>query len=76
MTPASTTEIIVAKITPLFLLLCWMILLATTIVRVIFGVPFRGNFLLVLVGAALCVLCGIGIGTVIAASTAPPSRPS
>jgi ABC-2 type transport system permease protein len=69
MTPATTTEIIVAKITPLFLLLCWMILLATAIVRVIFGVPFRGNFLLVLVGAALCVLCGIGIGTFIATFT-------
>ncbi|MES1166484.1 MAG: ABC transporter permease, partial [Pseudomonadota bacterium] len=69
MTPASTTEIIVAKIAPLFLLLCWMILLATTLIRFIFGVPFRGNLLLVLAGAALCVLCGIGIGTVIATFT-------
>ena len=69
MTPASTTEVIVAKIAPLFLLLCWMIVLATTLIRVIFGVPFRGNFLLVLAGAALCVLCGIGIGTVIATFT-------
>ena len=69
MTPASTTEIIVAKIAPLFLLLCWMILLATTLIRFVFGVPFRGNLLLVEAGAALCVLCGIGIGTVIATFT-------
>ena len=34
-----------------------------------FDVPFRGSFLLVLSGAALCVLCGIGIGTVIATFT-------
>ena len=69
MTPASTTEIIVAKIAPLFLLLCWMILLAPTLIRFVFGVPFRGNLLLVEAGAALCVLCGIGIGTVIATFT-------
>lgn len=69
MTPASTTEIIVAKIAPLFVLLCGMIMLATVIIRVVFGVPFRGNFLLVLLGAQLCVLCGIGIGTVIATFT-------
>lgn len=69
MTPASTTEIIVAKIAPLFLLLCGMIFLATILIRVVFGVPFRGNFFLVLAGAALCVLCGIGIGTVIATFT-------
>ncbi len=69
MTPASTTEIIIAKIAPLFALLCGMILLAATIIKVVFDVPFRGNFLLVLVGAQLCVLCGIGIGTVIATFT-------
>ncbi len=69
MTPATTTEIIVAKIAPLFVLLCGLILLATVIIRVVFGVPFRGNFLLVLLGAQLCVLCGIGIGTVIATFT-------
>ena len=66
MTPAGTGEIILAKITPLFLLLCLMILFATALIRVAFGVPFRGNFLLVLAGAMLCMLSGIGIGTFIA----------
>jgi ABC-2 type transport system permease protein len=69
MTPAGTGEIILAKITPLFLLLCLMILFATTLIRVAFGVPFRGSFLLVLAGAMLCMLSGIGIGTFIATFT-------
>lgn len=69
MTPAGTGEIVLAKITPLFLLLCVMILLATALMRGVFHVPFRGNLLLVLAGAALCVLCGIGIGTFIATFT-------
>lgn len=69
MTPAGTGEIIVAKIAPLFLLLCVMILFATALIKLVFHVPFRGNLLLVLAGAALCVLCGIGIGTFIATFT-------
>jgi ABC-2 type transport system permease protein len=69
MTPAGTAEIIIAKITPLFLLLLLMVLMATALMKLVFGVPFRGDFLLVLSGAALCVLCGIGIGTFIATFT-------
>jgi ABC-2 type transport system permease protein len=69
MTPAGTGEIIVAKIAPLFVLLCFMIFLATALIRFVFQVPFRGNFLLVLLGAMLCVLSGIGIGTFIATFT-------
>lgn len=69
MTPAGTTEIILAKITPLFLLLIGMVLLAMTLIRFVFEVPFRGSFLLVFAGSALCVLCGIGIGTFIATFT-------
>jgi ABC-2 type transport system permease protein len=69
MTPAGTAEIITAKITPLFLLLLFMIVLAMIIMKVAFHVPFRGSFLLVFAGAALCVLCGIGIGTFIATFT-------
>ena len=69
MTPADTAEIIVAKITPLFLLLLMMIFLAVVLMKLVFAVPFRGNFGIVLGGAALCVLCGIGIGTFIATFT-------
>lgn len=66
MSPASTSEIIIAKIAPLFFLLCLMALLAIAMMKLAFGVPFHGSLLLVLSGAALCVLSGISIGTVIA----------
>lgn len=66
MTPAGTGEIIIAKITPIFLLLLVMVLFAVSLIKVAFHVPFRGNLLLVLAGAGLCVLCGIGLGTFIA----------
>jgi drug efflux transport system permease protein len=66
MSPASTSEIIIAKIAPLFLLLSAMMFLAIILIKIIFGVPFHGGFLLVVSGGALCVLAGIGIGTVIA----------
>jgi len=66
MSPASASEIIIAKITPLFFLLCLMALLAIGIMKLGFRVPFHGSMALVLCGAALCVLAGISIGTVIA----------
>ncbi|HEY3939184.1 MAG TPA: ABC transporter permease [Bryobacteraceae bacterium] len=69
MSPAGTSEIIVAKIAPLFFLLCLMALLALAIMRLVFDVPFHGSFLLVAGGAALCLLSGIGIGTFIATFT-------
>jgi len=69
MTPAGTTEIIVAKITPVFLMLMVMVLIAMILMRVAFDVPMRGNLLLVVAGAALCILCGIGVGTFIATFT-------
>jgi ABC-2 type transport system permease protein len=69
MSPASTMEIILAKIAPLFALLSAMALLAFGLISVAFHVPFHGSVLLVLVGAALCLLCGIGIGTLIATFT-------
>jgi ABC-2 type transport system permease protein len=66
MSPANTTEIIIAKIAPLFFLLSLMMLAAFCVVRFAFGVPFRGNFLLLLGAGCLCILSGISIGTVIA----------
>lgn len=69
MSPASTTQIIVAKLFPLFVLLCMMGMMALAIMRIVFGIPFRGNILLVAAAAALCLLCGISIGTFIATFT-------
>ena len=69
MSPASTAEIILAKIVPLFLLLSAMALLALGLIRVAFQVPVHGSLTLVLAGAALCLLCGVGIGTMLATFT-------
>ena len=66
MSPASTAEIIIAKITPLFVLLCLMMLLGIAVLRVVFRVPFHGGLSLVLFGGMLCILSGIALGTVIA----------
>jgi ABC-2 type transport system permease protein len=65
MSPSSTSEIIIAKITPLFMLLCMMMLLAVVVMKLVFNVPLHGSLLLVLAGGALCILSGISIGTVI-----------
>src|SRR5579872_5697010 len=69
MSPATTTQIIVAKLLPLFVLLCMMGTMAIVIMRIVFGIPFRGNVFLVISAAALCLLCGISIGTFIATFT-------
>ena len=64
MSPAGTSEIVIAKVTPLFILLFLMSILATIIMKLAFAVPFHGKLPLVLCGAALCILSGISIGTV------------
>jgi ABC-2 type transport system permease protein len=66
MSPAGTSEIIIAKIVPLFVLLFLMMLFAMGVIRLTFGVPLHGSLLLVLCGGGLCILSGISIGTVIA----------
>jgi drug efflux transport system permease protein len=69
MTPASSSEIIIAKVAPIFLLLAFDIGLALTVARVVFQVPARGSLLLFFFAASLCVLCGIGLGMLIATFT-------
>ncbi len=43
--------------------------LALGVARLVFGVPVRGSLLLFFVAASLCVLCGIGLGMMIATFT-------
>jgi len=66
MSPATTTEIIVSKIIPLFILLGTMSTVSIFAIRFIFGVPFHGSILLVIAGASLCVLSGIALGMFVA----------
>src|ERR1039458_4835197 len=66
MSPASTFEIIVAKLAPIFGLLCIMTASIMAIGRLVFLVPLLGSFMLVYFASMLCVLGGMGIGTFLA----------
>jgi ABC-2 type transport system permease protein len=69
MTPAGSAEIILAKMAPIFLILSLTIGLSVLVGGVVFGIPVRGSLLLLYVSGMLCVLSGIGIGTIIATFT-------
>ena len=69
MTPADGGEIIVAKIAPIFLLLSLDIGLSVGVGNLVFGLPVRGSMFLLYGSGMLCVLSGIGIGTIIATFT-------
>lgn len=66
MTPAEAWEILLAKIVPLFVLLMGDVILALSIGRLIFSVPFRGNAALFLALSGLYLFVGIGIGIMLA----------
>lgn len=66
MTPASPWEILLAKILPLFLLLMGDLLLALSLGRLVFALPFRGNLPLFLLLSALYIFVGISIGILLA----------
>jgi len=66
MTPSEAWEILLSKVVPLFVLLMGDVLLALTIGRLIFNVPFRGSFLLFMVLSGLYVFVGIGVGIMLA----------
>ncbi|UFP93001.1 ABC transporter permease [Gloeobacter morelensis] len=66
MTPAAAWEILLAKLAPLFVLLVGEALLALGIARLVFAVPFRGNFLGFMVFTSLYICVGVGIGMMLA----------
>lgn len=66
MTPASAAEILLAKIVPIFVLLIGDTILALSVGRLAFAVPFRGNFLLFMALSSIFIFVGIGIGIMLA----------
>jgi len=66
MTPASAVEVVTAKIAPLFVLLMGMTGLALVVAHLVFHMPIRGSFTVLVTACACCVLTGIGIGTFVA----------
>jgi len=66
MTPAAAWEILIAKIIPIFVLLLGDLLLASTIGKVVFHLPFRGNFAVFVFLSSLYIFVCIGIGILLA----------
>lgn len=66
MTPASNTEVILAKVCPLLVLLTVDVVIALSVARLVFGVPLRGNLFVFLMIAVLYFWVGISIGILIA----------
>lgn len=62
MTPAAAWEILLAKIMPLALFLLGDVCIAIFAAGMIFGLPCRGSFLLLLIASAFYSFVGIGLG--------------
>ena len=65
MTPASSFEILLAKITPIFVLFMGVVLICLTVAKLVFGIPLKGNILLFFIFSAFYVVIGISIGLLI-----------
>jgi ABC-type multidrug transport system, permease component len=70
MTPASSTEVIAAKMAPLFVLLFGMATVVIVVAKAVFDVPMRGSIPLLACAAALCLLTGIALGTLLSTVSA------
>ena len=66
MTPAAAWEILLAKIIPLFVLLLGDLLLASALSKLVFHLPFRGNFLVFVLLSSLYIFVCIGLGILLA----------
>jgi ABC-2 type transport system permease protein len=66
MTPAQTGEMLLAKATPVFVLMMVVLFLSLVVGMIVFGLPVRGDLWLFAVAGALAALSGIGIGIMIA----------
>jgi drug efflux transport system permease protein len=66
MTPAQTGEMLLAKTTPVFLVMMVVLFLALLVGMLVFGLPVRGAVWLFALAGGLAALAGIGIGVMIA----------
>ncbi len=66
MTPAESWEILVAKIVPLLIMLNGTVLLALAIGKIMFNVPFRGNFFTYMFVSGIYIFVVISIGIILA----------
>ncbi|MBV8832891.1 MAG: ABC transporter permease [Acidobacteriaceae bacterium] len=66
MTPAQTVEMLLAKTSPVFVVMMAVIFLALITGVVVFGLPVRGALWMFTLAAAFSALAGIGIGVLVA----------
>ncbi len=66
MTPAQTGEMLLAKASPVFVLMMVVLFLSLVVGMIVFGLPVRGDVWLFAVAGALAALAGIGIGILVA----------
>jgi ABC-2 type transport system permease protein len=66
MTPAQTGEMLLAKTSPVFVLMMIVLFLSLVVAMLVFGLPVRGDLWLFGAAGALAALAGIGIGVTIA----------
>lgn len=66
MTPATNWEILLSKMLPLGILLSGDVLLALTLAKLVFGVPFHGNFFLFFTLSSIYLLVEISVGILLA----------
>ena len=66
MTPAQTGEMLLAKTSPVFVLMMVVMFVALTVGVLVFGLPVRGSLFLFAVAGACAALAGIGIGVLVA----------
>jgi len=65
MTPASSLEVLLAKIGPLFVLFIMALLASLALARLLFGLPFRGDFVLFIGISSIYIVAAISIGILI-----------
>src|SRR5689334_2316672 len=66
MTPAQTGEMLMAKTSPVFVLMMVVLFLSLIVGVIVFGLPVRGDLWLFAVAGGLAALAGTGIGVMIA----------
>jgi ABC-2 type transport system permease protein len=66
MTPAQTVEMLLAKTTPVFVLMMMVMFVALGTAILVFALPVRGSLWLFTIAGAAAALAGIGIGVMVA----------
>lgn len=66
MTPAANWEILLSKVVPLVFLLSGDVLIALTLGQLVFGLPFRGSFLLFFTVSIIYLFVAMSLGSLLA----------